>query len=147
MAGASSSAINTALHFTQLSTYGLISRWIHMFPGYMSASGRCSAADRPCHELPTPQEQPVMMTTARIVAALACVGLGACTATPGPIEMQARDASAQCNSGHLEACQQALMLTNMASLERNQRQREADAASQAGMNAGFLILGAILGAR
>jgi hypothetical protein len=85
-------------------------------------------------------------TRSFLVAAVCYLGLAACAATPGPIEMQARDAAAMCNAGHTEACQQALMLQNMAGLERDQRQRDAAAANQAGINAGFLILGAILGA-
>jgi starvation-inducible outer membrane lipoprotein len=82
----------------------------------------------------------------RALALAGCLAIAACAATPGPIEMQARDASAACNAGHADACQQALMLTNMASLERDQRQRDAAAATQAGVSVGFLILGAILGA-
>jgi hypothetical protein len=87
-----------------------------------------------------------MPITIRAAALLTALGLAACAPTPGPIELQAGAAQAECHRGNTAICEKALMLTNMAQLEHAQRQREADEAGKAVVGGVALVLGILAGA-
>jgi hypothetical protein len=70
-------------------------------------------------------------TRSFLVAAVCYLGLTACAPTPGPVEIQANAAAAECHRGNTAICERALMLTSMAGIERYQRQRDADEAGKA----------------